>query len=168
MTQHAEEKESEPSYYGEFVPEDEEESDIASSPDYDYLATTAAAADEDEESLPTSSPDYDYLATTDANDDDGERPQIPDANKPLEAPVNNEYEYVIRDDGEGYILGTLMVRVLQAKNVKVRDLINDILALIQYSVHLSVSNHILCQKSQISLSARPSTPRRWRSLLPPP
>lgn len=91
----------------------EEESDIASSPDYDYLATA------EEESLPTSSPDYDYLADV----DDGGKlltQAIPDVNKPLEAPVNNEYEYVIRD-GEEYILGTLMVRVLQAKNVKVRS-----------------------------------------------
>ena len=98
--------------------------------DYDYLLADEDDLDGEDGSYAPSSPDYDYLA---AEEDGGEpnsatMPQsrqprsIPDVNKPLEAPRENEYEYVIHN-GEEYILGTLMVRVLQAKNVKVRHLL---------------------------------------------
>lgn len=97
----------------------EEESLVASSPDYEYLAATDDL--QEEESLPASSPDYDHLAAdmSDTNSEEQANRQ-PDPHKPLEAPAENEYEYVIHD-GEEYILGTLMVRVLQAKNVQVSD-----------------------------------------------
>lgn len=95
--------------------------------DYDYLLADEDDLDGEDGSYAPSSPDYDYLA---AEEEGGEpnsattlpsrQPHsIPDVNKPLEAPRENEYEYVIHN-GEEYILGTLMVRVLQAKNVKVR------------------------------------------------
>ena len=106
---------------------EEEESLIASSPDYDYLA----AAEEEESSLVASSPDYDYLGFDSSDpisnsdqhystlDTTRERLQEePDVFKPMEAPRGNEYEYVMMD-GDEYILGTLMVRVLQARHVKV-------------------------------------------------
>lgn len=97
---------------------EEGETSGASSPDYDYLALDEQPGEE--ESLPASSPDYDYLAADIDEISEAQMNQQPDPHKPLEAPAENEYEYVIHD-GEEYILGTLMVRVLQARNVKVRS-----------------------------------------------
>lgn len=88
-----------------------------------------------EESLVASSPDYDHLGLdySDTAFEDSsyenvgggsvEPPHqgIPEVTKGSE---EANYEYVI-DDGEDYILGTLMVRVLQARNVKVSSCVDE-------------------------------------------
>jgi hypothetical protein len=102
---HSRESDESPNYdYLEQENEDESNSFTASSPDYDYLAMDTT---EHETILPDDIPTAALMTNNEVS-----------LAKPREAPVENEYEYVIQE-GEEYILGTLMVRVLQAKNVRV-------------------------------------------------
>ncbi|KAL3773741.1 hypothetical protein HJC23_012022 [Cyclotella cryptica] len=98
----------------------DEGSGVASSPDYDYLGYGYEETD-----YPVLGHEDAVVAVSDAGESTQlQQEQQQQQQKKQEAPqssketLENEYEYIISDDGEEYILGTLMVRVLQARNVK--------------------------------------------------
>lgn len=119
----AEEDENEDAIIEQKQEEEGEEdnlSDVASSPDYDYLGI-----------------DNDCVEPSSAQYEDGGAVGAPGQNSTDQVDTSNEQQHMeaksgveycynveVEDNGEDYILGTLMVRVLQAKDLKVRFIEN--------------------------------------------